>query len=57
MTPRTIKRIRWGIVSMLLLAVAALAVGSVGTKAAKNEALGRTPNAAPSVWSWWTTSS
>jgi len=49
MTPRTIKRIRWGIVSMLLLAVAALAVGSVGTKAAKNEALGRTSNAAPSA--------
>ena len=35
MTPGTIKRIRWGIVSMLVLAVAALAVGSVGTRTAK----------------------
>ena len=37
MTPRTIKRVRWGIVSMLVLAVAALAVGSVGTRTAKKE--------------------
>jgi hypothetical protein len=32
MTPKAIKRTRWGIVSVLVLAVAALAVGSVGSK-------------------------
>ena len=34
MTPKAIKRIRWGIVSVLVLAVAGLAVGSVGSKKA-----------------------
>jgi uncharacterized protein DUF4349 len=37
MTPKAIKGIRWGIVSVLVLAVAALAVGSTGSK--------KTPNA------------